>query len=120
MDLFISLHINWIFQSTKVTFHTKFSFGGHIASLLKLLQIEVNSESYNSVLKKHKFCQSILANIYLLKVNNRNTTRRCDICSKLTTKTPERRKRRRPDVFIINFEYISHIFVVRLLLTWTR
>ena len=28
--------------------------------------------------------------IYLLKVNNRNTRARCEICSKLTIKTPER------------------------------
>ena len=26
--------------------------------------------------------------IYLLKVNNRNTRTKCEICSKLTTKTP--------------------------------
>ena len=31
------------------------------------------------------------ANIYLCKVNNRNTKKRCEICSKLTIKTPERR-----------------------------
>ena len=30
--------------------------------------------------------------IYLLKVNNRNTRTRCEICSKLTIKTPERRR----------------------------
>ena len=30
--------------------------------------------------------------IYLLKVNNRNTWTRCEICSKLTIKTPERRQ----------------------------
>ena len=30
------------------------------------------------------------ANIYLLEVNNRNTRKRCEICSKLTIKTPER------------------------------
>ena len=30
------------------------------------------------------------ANIYLLKVDNRNTRKMCDICSKLTIKTPER------------------------------
>ena len=30
--------------------------------------------------------------IYLLKVNNRNTRTRCEICSKLTIKTPERRQ----------------------------
>ena len=29
------------------------------------------------------------ANIYLLKVNNRNTRTRREICSKLTVKTPE-------------------------------
>ena len=32
------------------------------------------------------------ANIYLFKVNNRNTRTRCEICSKLTIKTPERRQ----------------------------
>ena len=29
--------------------------------------------------------------IYVLKVNNRSTRTRCEICSKLTIKTPERR-----------------------------
>ena len=33
--------------------------------------------------------------IYLLKVNNRNTRTRCEICSKLTIKTPERRLKRK-------------------------
>ena len=28
----------------------------------------------------------------MFKVSNRNTRKRCEICSKLTTKTPERRK----------------------------
>ena len=31
--------------------------------------------------------------IYLLKVNNRNARTRCEICSKLTIKTPEQRQR---------------------------
>ena len=31
-------------------------------------------------------------NIYLFKVNNKNTKRRCEIRSKLTIKTPERRQ----------------------------
>ena len=31
-------------------------------------------------------------NIYLFKVNDRNTRKRCDICSKLTIKVPERRQ----------------------------
>ena len=33
----------------------------------------------------------IPAGIYLLKVNNRNTRARCEACSKLTIKIPERR-----------------------------
>ena len=32
------------------------------------------------------------ANIYLFKVNNRNTIKRCEICSELTIKTTERRR----------------------------
>ena len=31
------------------------------------------------------------AGIYLFKVNNRNTRTKCEICSELTMKTPERR-----------------------------
>ena len=55
--------------------------------------------------------------IYLLKVDNRNTRTRCEICSKLTIKIPERRQWRRSGVFIVNFEHISHLIVVFLLLT---
>ena len=36
----------------------------------------------------------IPAGIYLLKVNKRNTTAKCEICSKLTIKISERRRRR--------------------------
>ena len=31
------------------------------------------------------------ANVYLFKVINRNSRKRCEICLKLTVKTPERR-----------------------------
>ena len=43
------------------------------------------------------------AGIYLLKVNNRNTKTGCEICSKLTIKTPERRHWR---VSIVIFENV--------------
>ena len=39
----------------------------------------------------HGFCANPVG-IYLLKVNNRNTRRRYEICSKLTIKIPERRQ----------------------------
>ena len=49
------------------------------------------------------------AGIYLLKVNNRNTGTRCEICSKLTIKTPERRHWRfKPccSASVVNFEHV--------------
>ena len=55
--------------------------------------------------------------IYLLKVNNRNTRTKCEIFSKLTIKTPKRHQWCRSGVFIVNFEHISHLFLVFLLLT---
>ena len=57
---------------------------------------------------------------YVLKVNNRNTRTSCEICSKLTIKTPERRHWRCSGVFIVNFEYISHLALVFQLLTLNR
>ena len=50
------------------------------------------------------------SNICLFKVNNRNTRKKCEIFSKLTIKT----------VFIVNFENISHFFLVFLLLTLNK
>ena len=52
--------------------------------------------------------------IYLLKVNNRNTRTRCEIYSELTIKTLERRHWRRSGVFIVNFEHNSHLVPVFL------
>ena len=58
--------------------------------------------------------------IYLLKVNNRDTRTRCEICFKLTIKTPEPSQWRRCNVIIVNFEHISHLVLVSLLLTLSR
>ena len=56
------------------------------------------------------------AGIYLLKVNNRNTRTRCEIY-KLTTKVQEQRHWRRPGIFTVTFEHISHLVLVLLLVT---
>ena len=61
-----------------------------------------------------------LANIYLFKVTNKNNRKRCEIYSKLTIKTPERRQRRYSGVFMVNFEYISQLFLVFLLVTLNK
>ena len=48
------------------------------------------------------------ANIYLFKVNSRNTRKRCEICPKSTINTVESYS----GVFIANFEHSSHFFSV--------
>ena len=54
-------------------------------------------------------------NIYLFKINNKNIRKRCEICWKLTW-----RQWRRSGVFIVNFEHISHLFLVSLFLTLNK
>ena len=78
------------------------------------------SKSKIDSLQKGVTAKSYQANIYLVKVNNRNTRKRCEIFSKLTIKTPEPRRSRRSVVFIVNFENISHFFLVFLLLTLNK
>ena len=57
-------------------------------------------------------------NIYILKVNNANTRKRCEICSKLPLKTPDRFYWRHSGIFIVNFEHISHLSLMFVLLTF--
>ena len=57
---------------------------------------------------------------YIFKVNSRNTRERCEICTKLTIKAPDRRHWFRSGVFIFNFERISHLVLALLLLTLSR
>ena len=54
------------------------------------------------------FCISPFpANIYLFRLDNRNATKKCEICSKLIIKTLKRRKWRLCGDYIVNFEHIS-------------
>ena len=55
--------------------------------------------------------------IYLLKVNDKNTATMSEISSKLTIKRPEQLQWRSSVVFIVNFEHISHLVLVFLMLT---
>ena len=50
---------------------------------------------------------------YMFKVNKRNTRTRCEIYSKLTIKTPERRH----GAFIVNFGHTSQLGLVFLLVS---
>ena len=58
--------------------------------------------------------------IYLLKVNNRHTRTRCEICSKLTIMTLQRRHWDGSGVFIVNLKHISHLVLVSLLLNLSK
>ena len=69
----------------------------------------VTQRSFNEI-----YCP---ANIFLFKVSNRNIGKRCEICSKLRINTSEQSRWQRSDVFIVNFEHISHLILVLLLLT---
>ena len=96
-----------------------------ILLLLIGLRIYINGKYLNCFAKEEFnisffYASPKLAGIYLFKVNNRNTRTRCEICSKLTINTPERRHWRRSGVFIVNFEHISHLVLVFLLLTLSR
>ena len=59
------------------------------------------------------------ANIYLFKVDNRNT-KKDEKYVKINNKTPKRRQGRRSGVFTVKFEYIAHLFLVILLLTLNK
>ena len=50
--------------------------------------------------------------MYLFKVNNRTTRKKCEIWSILTVMTPERRHWFRSGVLIVNFERISKLFLM--------
>ena len=67
-------------------------------------------------------CKSAVfpAGNYMFKINSRNTRTSFEICSKLTIKIPQRRQWRRYGIFTVNFEHISHLVLVFLLLTMSR
>ena len=113
-------------QLLYVCYKEKIPFSFNLWFLLLLSEGGLSPESClaicHPVAYKKTKCSyiNIPAGIYLLKVNNRNTRTRCEICSKLTINTPERRQWRRSGVFIVNFEHISHLVLVFLLLTLNK
>ena len=47
---------------------------------------------------------------YMLKINNRNTRARCEICSKITIKTPELCQWRHSGCIDFSFKNMLHMF----------
>ena len=75
--------------------------------------------SHNEIVKSRKliilfhkrYWLKYPAGNYMFKVSNRNTRTKCQICSKWTINTPERRS----GLFIVNFEHILLLVLVFLL-----
>ena len=115
-----------------------YSYGTFITMVLKInekLLVQTNDKIFtiNSVIflsnctmnkeqVEFEFLNCSQDGIYLFKVNNGNTRTMCEICSKLTIKTPERRHRHRfwclycelwtdithcSCVFIVDFEQVN-------------
>ena len=57
----------------------------------KTFRDSIIREACSIVLREGTCRRPCPAGNYMFKVNNRNTRTRCEICSKLTIKTPERR-----------------------------
>ena len=80
------------------------------------------TQRHKIICAQHKkdYISSFPANTYLFKVNNRNTRKRCEICSKLTIKISEQGHWHRSGVFIAKFEHTSHLFLVFTLLSLNK
>ena len=77
---------------------------GGLLSFLISVKVNTCSWKFCEIFRTTTLQNTCPANIYLFnKVNNRNTRKSCELCSKLTIKTPERRQWR---AFIIKFEHI--------------
>ena len=79
-----------------------------------MIMVNFDDDGQNDDYRALKLCKSHegltrLSNIF-----------RCEICSKLTIKTTKQRQLRRSGVFIVNFEHISQLFPVFLLLTLNK
>ena len=61
-----------------------------VKSNASLFELKRKLKTLGSINYSHLICKNYPAGIYLLKVNNRNNRTRCEICLKLTIKTPER------------------------------
>ena len=96
--MFCRNHWRVIEEDWQLWFQNFFSWGclREISFWVKIYNFTSVSVSYNcwhdtTRNETHCRCYSPAGN-YMFKVNNRNTRTRCEICSKLTIKTPERRQ----------------------------
>ena len=77
------------FYTSCHAFHSCYSHIFFKGSLYNCEKFTLNGHHYLA-LPEHSPIKTIPVNIYLFKVNNRNTRKRREICSELTIKTPKR------------------------------
>ena len=133
---------NWDIWKFKIFIHCSCIFSDHYFHLYisKWLFINVNIFLYEVFNFPGTYKEYFSNNCYLCWLNScqilkqrqtqskftcpkSNTRKRCEKCSKLTIKTPERRycrHWRRSAVFIVSFEHISHLSPLPLLLTLNK
>ena len=99
---------NWSSGSANSSFSPSFSLSSSNPTLTSSSQLTAHLTRKRDLIE----CSNPRAGNYIFKGNNRNTRTRCEICSKLTIKTPERRHWRCCGVFIVDFEHISHLVLV--------
>ena len=87
--------------------------GSVLSPLLSIIMLETISREIR-ISRRTALSQPAVTCLKLIEA--RSTRTRCEICSKLTMKIPERRQWRRSGIFIVNFEHISHLVIVFLLL----
>ena len=90
----------------------------HIQSLIT--SMDSVSSCLQLVFLLYVFSLAFPANIYLSKINHGNNKSMCNICSKLTIKTPEWRHWRRSGIFIVISQNGSHMVLLFPLLTLNK
>ena len=77
--------------------------------MLKLVQLLKFSHIIRVLRPCNSFYYPSQPAITCSKLTIETLEQKCELCSKLTLKTPKRRQWRRFGVFIVNFEHISHL-----------
>ena len=94
---------------------------------LTLIEVLKKEKKINQKNMSNSTILNFQAGRCMFKVKVRNTRlrqeirrTRCEICSKLKIKSPERPQWSRSGVFFVKFEHISHLILKFLLLTLSR
>ena len=96
---------------------SKSTYATHYLIPLKTTSIHNNAKQRLIVLKVPYYVNNPPIQPAFTCRNDKSTRTRCEICSKLTIKTPKRCHLCRCSVFIANFEHILHLVLLFLLLT---